>query len=211
MEKTLKMITEFWKDVEFDFQTHKGTDVQMIRLSEENFETLEENQTQVTAMFSSRYLATFEDECNHWQKSLAAIAEVVVLCGEVQRTWSFLENLFIHSEEVKKELPRESEQFVKIDKEVRRILKNGYDSKLAMKFCCQDWVFPGLEDVQKQLTVCEKALFEFMESKRRAFPRFYFVSTNDLLDILSNGNNPSKVMVHMPKIFQAIETLELKD
>lgn len=149
MEKTLKAIAEFWKDIEFDFQAHKGTDVQMIRLSEENFESLEENQTQVTAMFSSRYLATFEDECNHWQKSLAAIAEVVMLCGEVQRTWSFLENLFIHSEEVKKELPRESETFVKIDKEVRRILKDGYDKKLAMKFCNQEWVFPGLEDVQK--------------------------------------------------------------
>jgi dynein heavy chain len=49
-----------------------------------------------------------------------------------------------------------------------------------------------------------------MEGKRRAFPRFYFVSTNDLLDILSNGNNPAKVMQHMPKIFQAIETLDLE-
>ena len=50
-----------------------------------------------------------------------------------------------------------------------------------------------------------------MEGKKRAFPRFYFVSTNDLLDILSNGNNPAKVMQHMPKIFQAIENLDLKD
>lgn len=43
------------------------------------------------------------------------------------------------------------------------------------------------------LQVCEKALADYMESKRRAFPRFYFVSTADLLDILSNGNNPLKV------------------
>ena len=50
-----------------------------------------------------------------------------------------------------------------------------------------------------------------MDSKRRAFPRFYFVSPADLLDILSNGNNPTKIMVHMPKIFQAIETLVLKE
>lgn len=50
-----------------------------------------------------------------------------------------------------------------------------------------------------------------MDSKRRAFPRFHFVSPADLLDILSNGNNPKKIMVHMPKIFQAIETLHLKD
>jgi dynein heavy chain len=48
-----------------------------------------------------------------------------------------------------------------------------------------------------------------MESKRRAFPRFYFVSTADLLDILSNGNNPVKVMTHMNKCFQAIEKLTL--
>lgn len=50
-----------------------------------------------------------------------------------------------------------------------------------------------------------------MDSKRRAFPRFYFVSPADLLDILSNGNSPFKIMIHMPKIFQAIETLKLKD
>lgn len=43
------------------------------------------------------------------------------------------------------------------------------------------------------MQVCEKALADYMESKRRAFPRFYFVSTADLLDILSNGNNPAKV------------------
>ena len=70
---------------------------------------------------------------------------------------------------------------------------------------------PALEDVEKQLSVCEKALLDFMDSKRRAFPRFYFVAQNDLLDILSNGNAPRKIMVHMPKIFQAIDKLELVD
>ena len=50
-----------------------------------------------------------------------------------------------------------------------------------------------------------------MDSKRRAFPRFHFVAQNDLLDILSNGNAPTKIMIHMPKIFQAIDTLELQE
>jgi len=44
-----------------------------------------------------------------------------------------------------------------------------------------------------------------------AFPRFFFVSPADLLDILSNGNSPAKVMVHMPKIISALDTLELKE
>jgi len=48
-----------------------------------------------------------------------------------------------------------------------------------------------------------------MQSKRIAFPRFFFVSPTDLLDILSNGNHPEKVMKHMPKIISAMDTLEL--
>jgi dynein heavy chain len=66
MEKTLAKIEENWKDVLFDFTQHKDTNLHMIRLNEENFDMLEENQTAVNAMFSSRYLATFEDKVNYW-------------------------------------------------------------------------------------------------------------------------------------------------
>ena len=211
MEKTLNKLEEVWKDVTFEFTQHKNTDLKLIKLSEENFEMLEENQVQVTSMFSSRYLSTFEEKCVYWQKSLAGIAEVITVIAEVQRSWSFLENLFIGSEEVKKELPKESEKFVGIDKEVKVILKDGEQKKIAIIFCNQDKILKRLEDVQAQLTLCEKALNDFMDSKRRAFPRFYFVSPADLLDILSNGNAPQKIMCHMPKIFQAIETLFLKE
>ena len=38
----------------------------MLSLGEEDFEMLEEMQTQVNGMFSSRYLATFEDKCVKW-------------------------------------------------------------------------------------------------------------------------------------------------
>jgi dynein heavy chain len=81
----------------------------------------------------------------------------------------------------------------------------------CIDFSIQDHVLPTLEKAQEDLTVCEKALNEFMDSKRMAFPRFFFVSPADLLDILSNGNSPAKVMVHMPKIISAIDTLELKE
>lgn len=62
-----------------------------------------------------------------------------------------------------------------------------------MACCNRDGLLKFLEGQQSALEVCEKALADYMESKRRAFPRFYFVSTADLLDVLSNGNNPHKV------------------
>lgn len=57
----------------------------------------------------------------------------------------------------------------------------------------QDGLIEQLDSLQKQLTLCEKALAEYLETKRLAFPRFYFVSSADLLDVLSNGNEPEMV------------------
>ena len=39
-----------------------------------------------------------------------------------------------------------------------------------------------LEDVQKKLE-------DYMEMKRKAFPRFYFLSNDELIDILANALN----------------------
>lgn len=44
-----------------------------------------------------------------------------------------------------------------------------------------------------RLHLCEKALAEYLDTKRLAFPRFYFLSSSDLLDILSNGTAPLQV------------------
>ena len=68
-----------------------------------------------------------------------------------------------------------------------------------------------LELIQSQLSLCEKALAEYLETKRLAFPRFYFASSNDLLDILSNGNQPLKVAKHLTKLFDSMAKLKLRE
>lgn len=58
----------------------------------------------------------------------------------------------------------------------------------------KDGLVATLDSLQKDLIICEKALAEYLETKRLAFPRFYFVSSADLLDILSNGNQAELVI-----------------
>jgi len=76
-----------------------------------------------------------------------------------------LESLFIHSAEVKKELPEKSILFIGIDKDVREILATGYKVKKALDFSTLPDLLTKLEKVTAELYECEKALNEFMKSK----------------------------------------------
>lgn len=49
-------------------------------------------------------------------------SDVFTILQEIQRTWSYLEPLFIGSEEVKKELPEDAKRFEIIDTDVKGLL-----------------------------------------------------------------------------------------
>jgi len=48
-----------------------------------------------------------------------------------------------------------------------------------------------------------------LDGRRRQFPRYYFTSESDLLDILSNGSTPEKIMKHTSKIYLNCKVLSL--
>ena len=102
-----------------------------------------------------------------------------------------------------------TQRFVGIDGKFRQTLKGINSTKNAVASCNVDGLLKALEEMAADLELCEKDLADFLESKRRIFPRFYFLATTMLLDILSNGNRPWIVEKSINAMMQGISRLEL--
>lgn len=89
-------------------------------------------------------------------------------------------------------------------------MRNAPDVTNCVEACNFDGRQERLENLLGQLELCEKALQDYLETKRIAFPRFYFVAPADLLDILSKGSNPQMIIRHLPKNFDNVHNLSFK-
>lgn len=50
-----------------------------------------------------------------------------------------------------------------------------------------------------------------MEEKRTKFPRFYFLSNDELIDILANSQNIDVIQQHLKTLFDNIVKIDLQE
>ncbi|XP_065591372.1 dynein axonemal heavy chain 17 isoform X1 [Cyrtonyx montezumae] len=210
MEKVLSALDSTWATMQFEHEPHARTGVMLLKSDEVLIETLEDNQVQLQNLMTSKYLAFLLQEVSGWQQKLSTADSVISIWFEVQRTWCHLESIFIGSEDIRRQLPEDSKQFDSIDEDFKELMADAVKTPNVIEATNKPGLYSKLEALQKRLAVCEKALAEYLETKRLAFPRFYFVSSADLLDILSNGNDPAEVSRHLSKLFDSLAKLKFK-
>ncbi|NXO51687.1 DYH9 protein, partial [Aramus guarauna] len=210
MEKVLKELKMTWSTMEFQYEPHLRTNIPLLKSDEELIETLEDNQVQLQNLMTSKYIAFFLEEVSAWQRKLSTADSVISLWFEVQRMWSHLESIFIGSEDIRAQLPEDSKCFEGIDVEFKELAYEARKTPNVVEATNKPGLSQQLEDIQSRLSLCEKALAEYLDMKRLAFPRFYFISSADLLDILSNGTNPQLVQRHLSKLFDNLAKMKFQ-
>ncbi|XP_067623613.1 dynein beta chain, ciliary [Eurosta solidaginis] len=208
--KVLDEIKTTWTRMHFETELHQTrTNVQVLKVSEELMETLDDNQMQLQNIATSKNIEHLLEKLNYWQRILSDIDTLISSWFEVQRKWVYLEAIFIGTADIRAQLPTDAKRFEIIDNEFTQLLAEVISIGIAMEIVLRyEHIFKTLTELQERLAVCEKALNDYLETKRLIFPRFYFISSIDLLDILSNGNCPPVIDRHLIKLFDSILRLE---
>ncbi|GFH10192.1 uncharacterized protein HaLaN_05461 [Haematococcus lacustris] len=180
-----------------------------LRSTEEVFAALEEHSVLLSTMKASKFFVVFEKDISYWEKTLSHISETVEIILQVQRNWMYLENIFIGSEDIRKQLPQESIMFENVHATFSRLMRQLAGQANCLKACTAAGLLDTFQDMDAKLERIQKSLENYLENKRQQFPRFYFLSSDDLLEILGQAKDPLNVQSHLKKCFEGIKKLDM--
>lgn len=208
LEGMLKKINDKWTDIEFTVLPFKELkDAFILGGVDEIIAALEDSMVTMSVILASRFVTGIRAEVDKLNNQLRLFSDTLDEWLECQKQWMYLESIF-SAADIQRQLPNESKAFFAVDKQFKDIMRRTKDRGNAL----QAGSTPGwLELFQKSNETLEKVqknLEDYLETKRMSFPRFYFLSNDELLEILSQTKNVQAVQPHMSKCFDGIKSLD---
>ncbi|KAI3375810.1 hypothetical protein L3Q82_004092 [Scortum barcoo] len=209
IEQGLEDITKTWQVTILDIAPYKDEGHYRLRGTEEVFQALEDNQVILSTMKASRFVKAFEQEVDRWERQLSQVMEVIEMILTVQRQWLYLENIF-QGKDIREQLPCECKEFEDVSSSWKIVMGRLHKDNNALQGTHHPGLSEKLSEMSAKLEEIQKALDMYLETKRQIFPRFYFLSNDDVLEILGQSQNPEAMQPHLKKCFDNIKSLNIE-
>ncbi|KNC54636.1 dynein heavy chain 2 [Thecamonas trahens ATCC 50062] len=206
IESELDSMLATWESTVFEIVEYGETETYILRGTEPIIQLLDDHIVMTQAMSFSAYREPFEDRIGKWEKKLELIQETIeewLLC---QKQWLYLQPIF-SSDDINRQMVVEGKRFATMDRMWRKNLGSAAAAPGVLAVCKDAKLLDSFRECIKLLDLVQKGLTEYLETKRAIFPRFYFLSDDEMLEILSQTRDPTAVQKHLSKCFENIGSL----
>ncbi|KAG2448089.1 hypothetical protein HYH02_007114 [Chlamydomonas schloesseri] len=211
LEELLAKVSNKWVDLEFNVIAYKESkDVFILGGIEDIQIALEDSMVTMSTILASRFVTGIRPEVEKVERQLTLFADTLDEWIAVQKAWMYLEPIF-SAVDIQRQLPVEAKAFFAVDKQLREIMRRTKDRPNALMAGTHPGVLETFQKANETLEKIQKNLEDYLETKRMAFPRFYFLSNDELLEILAQTKNVQAVQPHMGKCFDGIRRLDFGD
>ncbi|XP_037937177.1 dynein heavy chain 6, axonemal [Teleopsis dalmanni] len=208
LESMLKNLENIWKTTELSIvQHHDQNDVFILAGTEELQLILDDSNVNINTIAASKFVGPIRNKVNEWITDLEQFGETLEVWMECQTSWIYLEAIFA-SPDIQRQLPKEAKMFLVVDKKFKEIVRSAKKTSLALAVMADRENYEALKENNRLLDLITRGLEAYLEVKRVVFPRFYFLSNDELLEILAQTRVPQAVQPHLRKCFDAIYRLE---
>lgn len=212
LQLQIDAIDELWRKTTFNLGLDEKTECQILKEMDDIFTNLDESLANINMILGSRFVKPLRDVAEKWKREILYLSDMVDEWLMCQKNWRYLANIF-KAPDIKASLMEETKQFEGVDKFYRQLMIKTSKQSNCLKIvrAPPQNVLQLLKDNNAVLDHVQKKLEDYMELKRAAFPRFYFLSSDELIDILANSTNLDIIQGHLKTCFDNIVKLEIGD
>ena len=190
------------------FQTSEFRDTeQFILVQIDDIISIIDDQLVTTqTLLTSPYIAPVKKRATERLQFLRYCHETLDAWVECQRGWLYLQPIFTGTS-IQQKLYKEARDWNTVDKTWSAVMTLTHQHPDFMSVMHRDNLFDDLSLANKLLDSITQGLNAYLESKRLGFPRFFFLSNDELISILSHTKDFNHINKSMNKLFEYIETM----
>ncbi|XP_013163033.1 PREDICTED: dynein heavy chain 12, axonemal [Papilio xuthus] len=200
-----KMMAE-WVDICFKTSPYKDTGIFILSGLDDVQSVLDDHIVKTIGMRGSAFVKPFEAQVKAWYEKIVRVNATIDEWGKVQSQWLYLLPIF-SSKDIVAQMPEEGVMFVEVNNIYRRYMGSVDKDPHVLEIAGGIGVLESFKTASALLEKINDGVNDYLEKKRLYFPRFFFLSNDEMLEILSETKNPLKVQPHLKKCFEGINRL----
>jgi dynein heavy chain len=196
-----------WKKMELETVAVTGGHLLKDSSVEAIKELLDAHLVETHQVRSSHYVKPIEKEVKDWEIKLIYMQDVLEEWLHCQRGWLLLDPIF--NEALQEQMRTEHKRFAWVSNLWRTTMEQVIESPVFMDISdVIDNLLQSFHEANTRLDKVRRSLTEYLEAKRVAFPRFFFLSSEELLQVLGLK---TPAVEFMPRIFAGISALHIEE
>ncbi|ANQ10184.1 40S ribosomal protein S3 [Plasmodium coatneyi] len=205
IENNLKKIISKYENMKLSIQNCKSS--LLIEDTEKIFNNINEDLFLLNNIKIYNFDINFLKKTEKWEGILGNLYDNLEIVFFIQKKNEYLKSILSSSDEMKPHLMKIYEQYNLCNQRFVKMVRSFQNGYVLEKINNCNNVRTFLQ-IQKQLNFIEKSLESYLEKKKSSFPRFYFLSNKEILEILGIYKNPMLLKKKIQKIFSSIYSIE---